>query len=182
MESLFDYLRTSPFSPDLIAKARNDREKQKMDKVSSDPFTRIRDEYEKKKIEKDRAKAKAETERLLLVNDYISNSLLLEGVEVAPGKRYGRTKTSVFGTIVNNGSKTLDEVTIRIYFLNSVGQRIGEKDFIPVLVTKDYSMGDNTPIRPAYRKDFGYLIEDDAPSGWSKQIEAEIFDIRFSEK
>ena len=72
-------------------------------------------------------------------------------------------------------------MTVRIYFLDSAGRRIGEKEFSPVLVT-DFSIGDNTPLRPGYRKDFGYNLEDYAPSGWSKRVEVEIIDIEFLEK
>jgi hypothetical protein len=55
-------------------------------------------------------------------------------------------------------------VTVRVYFLDGSGRRIGEKEFSPVLVT-EFSFDDNTPLRPGYRKDFGYNVEDDAPSG-----------------
>lgn len=72
-------------------------------------------------------------------------------------------------------------MTIRVFFLDNAGRRIGEKDFSPVLVT-EFSLGDNTPLHPGYRKDFGYNVEDDAPSGWAKKIEAEIADIEFLEK
>jgi hypothetical protein len=87
----------------------------------------------------------------------------------------------VFGTIVNSGPKSLREVTVRIYFLDRIGRRIGEKDVFPVLVT-EFSIGDNTPLRPGSRKDFGYNVQDYAPSGWSKRIEAEIVDLELLEK
>jgi len=155
-------------------------------RISTEPATpkavaKMREEREKRKAEEARAKAGAEAARLEVVRAYVASGLSLEGVHVAPGKRFGKTVDGIFGTIVNNGKKTLTKVTVRFYFLDNTGRRIGEKEFSPVLVTA-FSIGDNTPLRPGYRKDFGYNAKDDAPSGWSKQVEAEIVELEFSEK
>jgi len=125
---------------------------------------------------------KAEDERKLeKVRSYLREGLTLEDVQVAPGERFGRTETGVFGTIVNQGQKTLRKVQVRVYFLDAAGRRIGEKDYIPVLVSQ-FSFGNNTPLRPGYRKDFGYSVHEDAPTGWAKRVEAEIVDIEFAEE
>lgn len=87
----------------------------------------------------------------------------------------------MFGTIVNHGPDTLRSVTVRVYFLNSAGQRIAAKDFSPVLITES-SFGDNTPLRPGSRKDFGYSVDDATPSSWARQIEAEIVDLAVLEE
>lgn len=149
--------------------------------ASTEAVARMREEREKRTADEARAKAEAEAERLRSIRAYVSANLPLEGVRVAAGERFGRTVDGVFGTIANNGAESLRKVTVRIYFLDNAGRRIGEKDFSPVLVT-EFSIGDNTPLRSGYRKDFGYSVEDDAPSGWAKKIEAEIVDIEFLEK
>lgn len=106
----------------------------------------------------------------------------LKNFKVSEGKKYGFGKAvpSVFGTIVNNGDRTLKEVEITVYFLNDKGVVIGEEDFYPVLVS-EYSYGsDNKPLKPNYVKDFGYSVEDYAPSSWSKKAKAKITDIEFA--
>jgi hypothetical protein len=149
--------------------------------ASAEAVARMREQREKRRADEARAKAEAEAERLRSIRAYVSSNLSLEGVRVASGERFGRTVDGIFGTIENNGTRSLRKVTIRIYFLDNMGRRIGEKDFSPVLVTQ-FSIGDNTPLRPGYRKDFGYNVEDDAPSGWAKRVEAEIVDIEFLEQ
>jgi hypothetical protein len=76
----------------------------------------------------------------------------------------------------HEGTKALGRVTVRFYLLDSTGQRIAEKDFTQV---SSSSMGNNSPLRPGYQKDFGYSVEDSAPTGWSRRIEAEIVDLEF---
>lgn len=155
-------------------------------RISTEParpevVARMREERENRRAEEAQAKAEAEAECLRSIRAYASSNLSLVHVRVAAGERFGRTVDGVFGTIVNNGTKTLRKVTVRFYFLDSAGRRIGEKNFSPVLVT-EFSIGDNTPLRPGYRKDFGCNVEDDAPSGWSKRVEAEIVDLEFLDR
>ena len=111
---------------------------------------------------------------------YIKN-VILKDFKVSEGKKYGfgDPVPGVFGTIVNKGDKSLKRVEITVYFLDKNGTVIGEKDFNPVLVSK-YSFGDdNKPLKPNYVKDFGYSVEDSAPSSWSKKAKARITDIEF---
>ncbi len=110
---------------------------------------------------------------------YIRDHVSLENVRVGKGSNFGREVRAVFGTVINSGDLTLDRVRVRVYFLDDSGRRIGEKEFSPVLVS-DFSLGDNTPLRPGYREDFGYNVEDDAPSGWGDDIEVEIIAIEFA--
>ena len=113
---------------------------------------------------------------------YIEN-VVLKDFKVSEGKKYGFGKAvpGIFGTIVNNGDKSLKEVEITVYFLNEKGVVIGEEDFHPVLVS-EYSFGkDNKPLKPNYVKDFGYSVEDYAPSSWSKKAKAKISNIEFAE-
>ena len=93
----------------------------------------------------------------------------------------GDTKPAVFGTIVNNGDRTLTEVKVTVYFLNEQSIVIGEKDFHPVLVT-EYAFGnDNKPLHPNYMKDFGYIVQDSAPSAYAGKAWAEVTDIQFEQ-
>jgi len=113
---------------------------------------------------------------------YIKN-VVLKDFKVSEGKKYGFGKAvpGVFGTIVNNGDKSLKEVEITVYFLDEKGTVIGEEDFHPVLVS-EYSFGnDNKPLKPNYVKDFGYSVEDYAPSSWSKKAKAKITNIEFGQ-
>lgn len=182
--------------PGLIERELNTRARERYDlyslvvpyrvSISTEPASpeavaRMRDQLKKRQEKEAQAKAAAEAQRLKRLRAYISANLALEKVKVAPGVRFGQKVEGVFGTIVNKGKKSLSQVTVRVYFLDRAGQRIGEKDYMPVLVS-EFSFGDNTPLRPGYRRDFGYDVEDAAPSGWSKRIEAEIVDIKFLDK
>ncbi len=126
------------------------------------------------------AETKQEIESFEEKQAYIKN-VILKDFKVSEGKKYGFGKTvpGVFGTIVNNGDRSLKEVEITVYFLNDEGTIIGEEDFHPVLVS-EYSFGeDNKPLKPNYVKDFGYSVEDYAPSSWSKKAKAKITNIEF---
>lgn len=132
----------------------------------------------KRKAEELKKQAEEQARRQKITS-YIQHGMGLENVKVAAGENFGRRVDGVFGTIINKGDKTLDSVAVRIYFLDATRNRIGEKEYHPILVSK-YS-GDNTPLRPGYRKDFGYSIDREAPTNWAKNIEAEIVDVKFSE-
>jgi len=116
--------------------------------------------------------------------EYIKNNVKLEAVEVSEGygqfdvPGYSPKKPTVQGKIRNTGNQILDTVQITVYFLNSAGTRIGEKSYYPI---STYSiMGDQTPLKPNYVRDWGYVVED-APSGWAKKVEVVVSDITFSE-
>lgn len=146
--------------------------------ASPEATARMRAAREQAKAEEERVKAAAEAQRLAEVRAFVSKNLALEKVRVATGERFGQPVQGVFGTLVNKGDRALRKVTIRVYFLDDKGRRIGEHDYSPILVT-EFEIGDNTPLRPGYRKDFGYSVDDDAPSGWAKRVEVEVVDIDF---
>ena len=149
-----------------------------------DPDAKTIADYRAKRAanrETEKAKQRAaEEQRREKFLPYIQQGMTLERVRVAQVEKYGRQVEGVFGTVVNRGDKTLNEVTVRVYFLDSKRIRIGEKDYHPVLDSK-YALHGNTPLRPGYRKDFGYSLNGDAPTGWSRKIEAEIIDLKFAE-
>ena len=115
---------------------------------------------------------------------YLKNYLKIEDLKV--GKGYGRydmpgystEKSVVSGKIRNTGKKVLSRVEITIYFLDSEGKRIGEKSYIPI---SHFSVDDDSPLKPNYVRDWGYVVDENAPSGWSKKVEAVINDLSFSE-
>jgi len=127
------------------------------------------------------AEANQEIESFEEKQAYIKK-VILKDFKVSEGKKYGFGKAvpGVFGTIVNNGDKTLKKVEITVYFLNDKGAVIGEEDFHPVLVSEYSFGGDNKPLKPNYVKDFGYSVEDSAPSSWSKKAKVKITNIEFA--
>ena len=112
---------------------------------------------------------------------YASQHLALEDIRVGKGEQYGQEVIALFGTLANRGSKSLQLVTLRVYFLDVAGRRIGEKEFSPVLVS-EFSIGDNTPLRPGYRRDFSYRLDPYAPSGWSRRVDTEVTQVEFLAK
>lgn len=111
---------------------------------------------------------------------YISK-IVLKDFKVSEGEQYGEVVQGVFGTIVNNGDKILKKVEITVYFLDKSGTVIGEENFHPVLVNRNSFGGSNKPLKPNYVKDFGYSVEDYAPSSWANKAKAKITDIEFDE-
>ena len=116
--------------------------------------------------------------------EYIKNSIKLEDVEVGEGygqfdvAGYDKKKPTVQGKVRNTGNQILERVEITVYFLDSTRTRIGEKEYTPI---SSYSiMGDDTPLKPNYVRDWGYVVSD-APDGWDKKVEVVITDITFGE-
>jgi hypothetical protein len=116
--------------------------------------------------------------------EYIKNSVKLEDVEVGEGygqfdmPGYDKKKPTVQGKLRNTGDQILEKVQITVYFLDSTGTRIGEKEYYPISA---YSiLGDKTPLKPNYVRDWGYVVED-VPSGWDKKVEVLVTDITFED-
>lgn len=119
-------------------------------------------------------------DKLQYLNDtkeYISK-VELKGFRVDLGERYGRTTKGIFGTIINHGDRVLREVELTVYFLDKNGVVIGEKNYYPVLVTGS-SFRDGKLLKPNYIEDFGYSVENAAPSAWSEKVRAKITNIEF---
>lgn len=118
--------------------------------------------------------------------NYIKSSLELEEIKVDKGygqydvPGYSKEKDIVEGKLRNTGDRSLDVVEITIYFLDSAGNRIGEEQYYPVN-TMAYS-GDDSPLRPNYVRDWGYVVESDAPSDWDKTVEVAVTDVEFSDE
>lgn len=86
--------------------------------------------------------------------------------------------------IQNNGSRTLNGVTVRVVFYDATGNPIAEEEYHPVIVS-DYSYGsDNTPLRPHYiwQQERGQFYQaKNVPSEWAAgKASATITDIEFA--
>ena len=102
------------------------------------------------------------------VQSYVNIRLKLTNLRVFPEPSVRRKPTTVSGTFVNEGNWDIVSVDIRIYFLDIHGERIGEKNSSLYVIQK---------LKPGYRHDFDIQVFDNAPSGWSGRIEAEIVDL-----
>ncbi len=118
--------------------------------------------------------------------DYIKKYLMLQDIKV--DSEYGQIdvigkqspKKGVTGSVKNIGDKSIGFLEITIYFLDPRGRRLGEKSYR--LIEASSMLNRSAPLEPNYTKDFGYLIEGDAPPGWSGKIEAVISEIKFERK
>ena len=90
----------------------------------------------------------------------------IKNFKVGKGRRFGigSPEPAVVGKIINNGDRSLKKIQITIYFLGRKGSPIAEAEYHPVLVTEFSFGGNNTPLKPGYVRDFGYVVGDEAPS------------------
>ncbi len=111
---------------------------------------------------------------------YIKN-VHLKNFKVGKGRKYSFEdfKPAIYGTVENKGNNTLKKVEITVYFLDNTGNPIAEENYYPVWYSDSSWRDDNKALKPKYVKDFGYLVEDAAPSAWSGKAEAKITDIEF---
>lgn len=171
-------IESIPASPEAVEQARIDHQKriERIEKEREEALAELqreRDERERIQAEKEAVINREKTR-------YINSQISLDNVRAGQGERFGRSLDAVFGTVVNNGNRVLNRVTVTVYFLDDQNRRISEKSYNPVLVSS-FNFGDNTPLRPGYERDFGFSVEDDAPSRWSKQIEARVTQIEFAD-
>src|SRR5690606_28064197 len=83
----------------------------------------------------------------------------------------------------NDGERTLNRVEVMVFFKDSAGKIIAEKDFNPVLVSQ-FGIGDSKPLRPGYiwQMDASRFYKaDSGPDEWEEgAVEARITDIEFA--
>lgn len=114
---------------------------------------------------------------------YLPN-VRIEEVKVGQGygqfdiPQYSPSKKTIFGKIRNVGSRPLSGVEIVVYFKNKQGQVISEKKYSAV---SSFSlMGNSEPLKPNYVRDFGFIVENDAPSEWDgENVDVQISKIEF---
>ncbi len=84
----------------------------------------------------------------------------------------------------NNGSRTLSEVEVTVYFKDARGNTVAEEDYHPVL-TSSFSLESSRPLKPGYiwQQERGKFYKAErVPSEWREgNIEAAITDIGFAE-
>lgn len=111
--------------------------------------------------------------------EYALRYVNIENGRVSEGQRFGQTVPGVFGTLVNTGPRDLSKVEVTVYFLDAAGKRIGEEDYYPIWTENMFNA--TKPLRSGYREDFGYRVDETAPSGWAERVQFEITDIEFLE-
>ena len=87
----------------------------------------------------------------------------------------------VWGEIKNLGKRTLTEVEITVYCLDSEGAAIYEESYHPVLNPESSllaMLGNTEPLKPNYSAKFGYSLED-APSDWAGKVRVQVTDVEF---
>lgn len=116
--------------------------------------------------------------------EYINNYLKLEDLKVGEGygtgdfPGYSPKRPTVEGKLRNTGTETIKTVKIIIYFLDSQNIRIKEKEYY--VISADSMVDTDGALKPNYVKDFGFVVDNDAPSDWSGKVEAKISYIEFS--
>ncbi|MEO6484686.1 MAG: hypothetical protein ABIO54_04175 [Pyrinomonadaceae bacterium] len=86
----------------------------------------------------------------------------------------------VFGELKNNGDRTLDQVEITIYLLNTQGNPVAEKKYAPVNESaQNFGMSDTSALKPKYSRKFGYDAKE-APSDWAKKVRVEVTKVAFA--
>lgn len=84
------------------------------------------------------------------------------------------------GEVQNTGDRSLDEVEITIYFLDSSGRAVHEKTYRPVMVSEySFDPDRNQPLKPGYSRKFG-VRADDAPSTWAHRARVGVTAVKFS--
>jgi len=94
---------------------------------------------------------------------------------------YNKPCPTYRGKIKNEGNRTLTRVEITAYFPDAEGNIIYEDSSSPVLVA-DFSVGDNTPLKPNYIREFGYVVEDCPSECKPRKVRIEITDLAFEEQ
>lgn len=114
-----------------------------------------------------------------------TDSILLYGLKAKYyDSLFEGKKPGVVFKLKNNGSKTLKEVEVTVYFKDANGQIIFEEDFYPVLVSDlSFNKDSNKPLKPNYiwsiPKDKFYTVEN-VPSEWKTgSVSAKITDLEF---
>lgn len=115
-------------------------------------------------------------------NNYIQQNLVIYAFTARyQDSEFDGRVPGVSFKIRNSGSRTLNEVEVTVYFKDSKGSIISEKQFYPVLVTKYGS--DNNPLKPGYiwQMEAGHFYAaKNVPSEWQEgNAMVKITDIEF---
>ncbi len=130
------------------------------------------------KRQKSQNKQQVAAAKVLKTKTAYKKKIRLKNLTVGKKGKYvfGGANPGVFGTVVNNGNKTVKELKITVYFYNQKGIPVGTVDLFPV--TTKYMPGqDNSPLKSKKSRDFGYLVKEYAPRTWAGIVRAEVSDI-----
>jgi len=113
---------------------------------------------------------------------YIKQSIRLYDVEAKYFDSYlEKHIPGVKFKLQNTGNRSLDRVQVMVFFQDTAGKTIAEKEFNPVLVTE---LGSDPPLKPNYIWEMErnqYYSVKTVPSEWKEgAAKLEITDIRFS--
>ncbi len=125
------------------------------------------------------AGSSAENQAAAAKADYMKNYIALTGIgtldELTP--KAAAPAKYVYGTVKNNGNKTLDKVKVTVRYLDRNGKRLGEDSGWSAFKTLK---GAPDVLKPGDAKEFQFLIVNTDPA-WFGKIEAKIADIEFIE-
>ncbi len=129
--------------------------------------------------------ASSELERLIalfeITDQYRLNHMEILNFRVRPDDRRSGPGTSVSGSILNNGHRTLRLVEITIYFTSSDGKVVANKLFRPIPSTDLTYHSEAGHLRRGAVREFGYILDDRVPSTWSGRGHALITQIEIEE-
>lgn len=116
----------------------------------------------------------------LSADDYLEQYVMITNLRFERGRSYVRGEgMGILGTVINNGGRTLDKVLLRAYLLDDRGQPIAEDEYHAVLHLREgFAMDKSYPLRPGYRKDFGWIPN--APAGWSEKAKVKVVQVEFA--
>ncbi len=135
---------------------------------------------DRNKVQTERASGQIQKEKA----DYIRNYLELYGFQARyHDSAFDERIPGVDFKLRNRGSRTLNEVDVRVYFKDRAGKVIAEENYYPVLVTRFGS--DNDPLKPGYiwqMQRGRFYAAKKVPSEWLEgSASPEITDIEFAD-
>lgn len=109
----------------------------------------------------------------------------LELYQVRGGYRKGELKClrkpcpAVWGKIKNTGDRSLSRVTVAAYFPDETGNPIFEETSL--VVNSSSIFGNDTPLKPGYIRDFGYVVEDCPSECVPQEVKVAVVKLEFTE-
>ncbi len=121
--------------------------------------------------ELERLIAKYEQAQAYLANLAVANTRVMGSVGGGQG---------IFTEIKNNGDRTLAVVEITVDFLDSQGNVIGSKTFVPVDDSRKKYDEAYAALTPGGSRKFGVSAQD-APAGWAGKVKVRVSEVQFAE-
>ncbi len=118
--------------------------------------------------------------QLAYMKQYTSNNVKLSDVKIDKGygpydmPGYSEMKNVITGVLKNTGSETLDEVVLRVYFLDENGNELKTQDY--TVISSYYSS-----LESQSEEEFSFVIEKDQPNNWGYKVNVEVKTIEFLE-